>query len=55
VVAAAHSIDLRVVALGVEDEVAVERARDAGFDLAQGFFFHRPAPPAYVDGLFEHR
>jgi EAL domain-containing protein (putative c-di-GMP-specific phosphodiesterase class I) len=55
VVAAAHSIDLRVVALGLEDEVAVERARDAGFDLAQGFFFHRPARPAYVDGLLEHR
>jgi EAL domain-containing protein (putative c-di-GMP-specific phosphodiesterase class I) len=55
VVAAAHSIDLRVVALGLEDEVAVERARDAGFDLAQGFFFHRPVPPADVDGLLEHR
>ena len=55
VVAAAHSIDVHVVAVALEDEVAVERARDAGFDLAQGFFFHRPAPPAYVDGLLERR
>ena len=55
VVAAAHSIDVRVVAVGLEDDVAAERAREAGVDLAQGFFFHRPAPPAYVDGLLEHR
>ena len=53
VVAAAHSIDVRVVAVGVEDDVAVERACDAGFDLAQGFFFHRPEPPSYIDGLLE--
>ena len=33
--------------------VAVERACDAGFDLAQGFFFHRPEPPSYIDGLLE--
>jgi EAL domain-containing protein (putative c-di-GMP-specific phosphodiesterase class I) len=55
VVAAAHSIDVRVVAVGVEDDMAAERARDAGVDLAQGFLFHRPAPPAYVDRLLEHR
>lgn len=53
VVGAAHSIDVRVVAVGVEDDVAVERACDAGFDLAQGFFFHRPEPPSYIDGLLE--
>jgi EAL domain-containing protein (putative c-di-GMP-specific phosphodiesterase class I) len=55
VVAAAHAIDRRVVALALEDAAAVERARDAGFDLAQGFVFHRPEPPAYVDGLLELR
>jgi EAL domain-containing protein (putative c-di-GMP-specific phosphodiesterase class I) len=55
VVAAAHAIDLRVVALALEHEVAVERARDAGFDLGQGFFFHRPSRPGYVDGLLELR
>ncbi len=55
VVAAAHAIGLRVVALAVEDAAAVEQARDAGFDLAQGFSFHRAEPPVYVDGLLELR
>ena len=49
VVAAAQAVDLRVVALAVEDDADVERALAAGFDLAQGFFFHRPARPANVD------
>jgi len=55
VVAAAHAADLRVVALGVEEADAVGRARDAGFDLAQGFFFFRPGPPATVDRLLARR
>jgi EAL domain-containing protein (putative c-di-GMP-specific phosphodiesterase class I) len=55
VVAAAHAIDVRVVALAVEDEAGVDRARESGFDLAQGFFFHRPEPPGYVDGLLAAR
>jgi EAL domain-containing protein (putative c-di-GMP-specific phosphodiesterase class I) len=55
VVAAAHAVDLRVVALAVEDEAGARRAQDARFDLAQGFFFHRPERPAYVDGLLESR
>ena len=56
VVAAAHSIDLRVVARRASRTRSPSNARcDAGFDLAQGFFFHRPEPPAYVDGLLERR
>lgn len=55
VVAAAHAVDLRAVAVAVEDEAGVQRALDAGFDLAQGFFFHRPERPAYVDGLLASR
>lgn len=55
VVAAAHAVDLRVVALVVEEESDAQRAIDAGFDLAQGFFFHRPEPPAYVDRLLASR
>jgi EAL domain-containing protein (putative c-di-GMP-specific phosphodiesterase class I) len=55
VVAAAHAIDVRVVALAVEDEAGADRARDAGFDLAQGFHFHRPERPGYVDGLLAAR
>jgi EAL domain-containing protein (putative c-di-GMP-specific phosphodiesterase class I) len=55
VVGAAHAVDLRVVALAVEDEADAHAAMDAGFDLAQGFHFHRPERPAYVDGLLASR
>jgi EAL domain-containing protein (putative c-di-GMP-specific phosphodiesterase class I) len=55
VVGAAHAADLRVVVVSVEDEAAAHAAIDAGFDLAQGFFFHRPERPAYVDGLLASR
>jgi EAL domain-containing protein (putative c-di-GMP-specific phosphodiesterase class I) len=55
VVAAAHTVGLRVVAVAVENEEDACSANDAGFDLAQGFFFHRPERPAYVDGLLAAR
>jgi EAL domain-containing protein (putative c-di-GMP-specific phosphodiesterase class I) len=55
VVAAAQAVDLRVVALAVEDDADAQRSLDAGFDLAQGFFFHRPERPANVDGLLASR
>ncbi len=55
VVSAAHAADLRVVVASVEDEAAAHAAIEAGFDLAQGFFFHRPERPAYVDGLLASR
>jgi len=55
VVAAAHAAGLRVVALAVEQEDDVHRARDAGFDLAQGFFFFRPERPDDVDRLLSVR
>jgi diguanylate cyclase len=51
VVSGAHAAGLRVVALAVETEVDAEQAAHAGFDLAQGFHFHRPAPPDSVDAL----
>jgi EAL domain-containing protein (putative c-di-GMP-specific phosphodiesterase class I) len=51
VVDAAHAAGLRVAALAVEREEEAERARAAGFDLAQGFWFARPGPPTDVDAL----
>jgi EAL domain-containing protein (putative c-di-GMP-specific phosphodiesterase class I) len=51
VVAHAHDHGCRVVAPAVEHEPDVARARDAGFDFAQGFFFHRPAPPEHIERL----
>ncbi len=37
-----HSLDLKVVAEGVEDEVTLARLRKLGCDAAQGYFISRP-------------
>jgi diguanylate cyclase (GGDEF)-like protein len=42
IVAMAHSLDLSVVAEGVETGDQLEAIRIAGCDFAQGFYFHRP-------------
>jgi EAL domain-containing protein (putative c-di-GMP-specific phosphodiesterase class I) len=55
VVEAAHTADVVVVALAVEDETMVGRARRVGFDLAQGFFFARPERPTRIDELLGAR
>jgi len=44
IVAMAHSLDLSVVAEGVETVDQLEAIREAGCDFAQGFYFHRPLP-----------
>jgi len=44
IVAMAHSLDLSVVAEGVETVAQLEAIREAGCDFAQGFYFHRPLP-----------
>jgi diguanylate cyclase (GGDEF)-like protein len=41
----ARNLDLRVVAEGIETEGALERLRELGCDVAQGFFVARPMPP----------
>ena len=51
VVERAHREGTPVVATAVEHEADALRARAAGFDLAQGFFFHRPSPPEHIDAL----
>ncbi len=38
-------LDVPVVAEGVEDEAQLERLRDMGCELVQGFYFSRPVPP----------
>jgi diguanylate cyclase (GGDEF)-like protein len=42
IVAMAHSLDLSVIAEGVETREQVEAIREAGCDFAQGYYFHRP-------------
>jgi diguanylate cyclase (GGDEF)-like protein len=44
IVVMAHSLDLSVVAEGVETGAQLEAIREAGCDFAQGFYFHRPLP-----------
>ncbi|MDQ0737083.1 putative bifunctional diguanylate cyclase/phosphodiesterase [Arthrobacter agilis] len=44
----AHSLDLRVVAEGVDNEATRAELRALGCDLAQGFHFARPLPAAGV-------
>jgi len=51
VVDAAHTAGLRVIALAVETDADAARTVSAGFDLAQGFHFHRPVPPNDIDSL----
>jgi EAL domain-containing protein (putative c-di-GMP-specific phosphodiesterase class I) len=38
----AHDMDLKVTAEGVETEAVLERLRELGCDLAQGYFISKP-------------
>jgi diguanylate cyclase (GGDEF)-like protein len=39
-----HALGMRVVAEGVEDNAVLEQLRDAGCDVAQGFYISHPMP-----------
>ena len=45
----AHSLDLRMVAEGVEDDVACTELTRMGCDQAQGFYLSRPLPAVELD------
>ncbi|GIJ70460.1 hypothetical protein Voc01_053770 [Virgisporangium ochraceum] len=45
-----HNLGLTVVAEGVETAGQVEALRDLGCDIAQGFHYARPMPPAELAG-----
>ncbi|HLT16270.1 MAG TPA: EAL domain-containing protein [Acidimicrobiales bacterium] len=47
----AHSLDLQVVAEGIESARALELVRQAGCEHAQGFHLARPAPAEVVEAL----
>lgn len=48
----AHSLGLAVVMEGIEDEAVWRFVRGLGCDLAQGYFFGRPAPyPEFAAGV----
>ena len=55
VIALAHSLDIRVVAEGVETEAQWRLLRDQGCDEVQGFFFSLPLPAEACERLvFDH-
>lgn len=45
ITALGHSLDLEVIAEGVETELQLKLARDVGCDLLQGYYFGKPAFP----------
>jgi diguanylate cyclase (GGDEF)-like protein len=54
-IALAHSLNLRMVAEGVETEVAYTELRRLGCDEAQGYFMSRPVPAAELDHWLVNR
>jgi diguanylate cyclase (GGDEF)-like protein/PAS domain S-box-containing protein len=44
----AHTLDMKVIAEGVESEGQAEQLKEMGCDLAQGFYFSEPLPPEVV-------
>jgi diguanylate cyclase (GGDEF)-like protein len=54
-IALAHSLNLPMVAEGVETEVALMELKRLGCDQAQGFFISRPVPAAELDHWLNNR
>jgi len=48
-ISAAHSLNLQVVAEGVESSEQVDFLREGRIDMAQGYFIGRPAPAAELE------
>jgi EAL domain-containing protein (putative c-di-GMP-specific phosphodiesterase class I) len=48
-IALAHNLDLRVVAEGVENDIAYTEITRLGCDQAQGYYMSRPVPAADLD------
>jgi predicted signal transduction protein with EAL and GGDEF domain len=44
----AHSLDLQVVAEGVEDEATWRELASLGCDIVQGYYLGRPMPAAHL-------
>jgi diguanylate cyclase (GGDEF)-like protein len=50
-----HGLGLKVVAEGIETEVAARRLRDMGCDVAQGYLYARPMPLEALEKWLEGR
>ncbi|WP_063886910.1 putative bifunctional diguanylate cyclase/phosphodiesterase [Rhodococcus sp. LB1] len=54
IVALAHAVDARVIAVGVENQTQLDILRAHRCDLAQGFHLADPAPADTITTLLEH-
>jgi EAL domain-containing protein (putative c-di-GMP-specific phosphodiesterase class I) len=50
----AHGLRLRVVAEGVETQAQVDLLNDIGCELAQGYFYSKPAPAETIEQLLSN-
>ena len=51
IVSLAHTLGLKVIAEGVEDDEQVRLLKDLGCDQIQGYLVSRPVPPEEVEAL----
>lgn len=55
VISMGHSLDMRVIAEGVENEDQIQVLRELDCDGIQGFFLSRPLPPEALEALLVHK
>jgi EAL domain-containing protein (putative c-di-GMP-specific phosphodiesterase class I) len=53
IISLAHSLDLKVIAEGVDAEEQARSLRRLGCDEMQGYLFSRPVPPDKVEDLLK--
>jgi diguanylate cyclase (GGDEF)-like protein/PAS domain S-box-containing protein len=55
IVQMAHTLNLDVIAEGVEDEAMLKHVRESGCDEVQGYFFSRPLPAQTFEAFIKSR
>lgn len=51
----AHSLDMKVIAEGIEDYATLQFLQQQGCDKAQGYFIGKPVPADQIDQWLQHR